>query len=246
MVRACTVMVHEAVVRVQTQFRYPGGEYVELFYQDGLNGIEFTDFGQTMSQLLSLGVDVDTSARRQTYVKDVCDQLKIARRGAELMVAIEGDDDAATFDAFIRIGQGCVKVADLYLTHRGRLLSAFADDLVEGLESLGLPVDQGVEVPGRGGRQVTLDYLVDGPNHPTAILALTATNAARAHHVASDAFTKWYDLSEHQPNFKFVTVLDSRRVDQFREADIDRLEVYSSVLEFPEQADELRDIVMTD
>ncbi len=243
-VRAHPITAGTDVIRVQSIFRYPGGEYVDMFLHSrpGVPA-ELSDDGFTMGQLLSMGVDPDATQKRKAFVADVCEELTVHRRGGEFFTPL-GSDPARTFaDATIRLGQACVRIADLSLTHRHRLVSAFGDDLEEGLESLQLPYERGVPLAGRGGRRVTVDYIVDGATRRNALLTMTAKQANTAHNVANDTFTKWFDLEHYQADYQFVTVLDSAKAGLFRPEDIERLELFSEVVAFPEEGDRLRELV---
>jgi len=250
LIRACDILRPRAiaagadVLRVQSAFRYPGGEYVDLFFYSRPDGqAELSDDGFTMGQLLSMGVDPDATQKRKAFVGDVCEDLNVQRRGGEFCVPL-GQDPAATLaDSAMRLGQACVRIADLSLTHRTRLVSAFGDDLEEGLESLEQPFQRGVKLPGRAGRTVTVDYVVAGATRNSALLSMSAKNAGRAHDVANDTFTKWFDLQQHQTDYQFVTVLDSQRIELFREDDLTRLELFSTVVPYPDEADRLRDLI---
>lgn len=250
LIRACDVVRPRQlaggsdVLRVQSAFRYPGGEYVDLFFH-ARNGAEaeLSDDGFTMGQLLSMGIDPDTTQKRKDFVADVCEELQVHRRGGEFFIRLGPNPDQTLADATIRLAQACVRIADLSLTHRTRLVSAFGDELEEGLESLELPFRRGVSLPGRAGRSVTVDYVVEGVTRRSAILSMSAKNAGRAHDVANDTFTKWFDLQQYQMDYQFVSVLDSQRVGLFREEDLNRLELFSSVIPYPDEADRLRDLV---
>jgi hypothetical protein len=250
LIRACDIVRPRAVaaggsvLRVQSAFRYPGGEYVDLFFHERPGAEpELSDDGFTMGQLLSMGVDPDATQKRKAFISDVCEEMRVQRRGG-MFVAPLGPDPAATLaDAAIRLGQACVRIADLSLTHRTRLVSAFGDELEEGLESLDRPFTRGVQLAGRAGRTVTVDYVVEGATRRSALLSMSARNAGRAHDVANDTFTKWFDLQEHQNDLQFVTVLDSQRIGLFREEDLTRLELFSTVVPYPDEADRLRDMV---
>lgn len=251
LIRTCEVVRSRAlagggdILRIQSAFRYPGGEYVDLFLHATVNAeAELSDDGFTMGQLLSMNVDPDATQRRKDFIQSVCDDLKVRRRGGEFLALLGRNPETALADAAIRLGQACVRIADLSLTHRTRLVSPFSDELEEGLESIGRPFRRGVPLAGRAGRVVEIDYVVIGQSRRSAILTMTARNPARAHDVAIETFTKWFDLQEHQTDFQFISVLDEKSANSFREPDLERLELYSNVVSYPGEADLLRDIVI--
>jgi hypothetical protein len=137
-----------------------------------------------------------------------------------------------------------VRIADLSLTHRIHpLRSSFGDDLQDGLESLNVPFEPGAVLTGRGGRRIALDFLVHGARQ-SAILSMTARNTSRAHDVATDTFTKWFDLEQHQTDLQRITVVDSNRIQQFKPDDLSRIEMYASVIPYPEEGDRLRELLV--
>lgn len=250
LVRACDVVhprgLHRGQewFRVQTRFRYPGGEYVDLYVVPGQGGsFELSDSAGTMEQLLGMGLDPDTSQKRRQFIQDVCEDLGVVRRGGEFVVSLGGDMAASLPVAALHLGQACVRIADLSLTQRGYAASSFTDELEEGIEALGLRAEPNKALPGRGGRMVPVSYIVEGSKSSSALITVTAKHAGTAHAVANEAFTRWYDLDRHQTDLQFLTVVDSERADLFRPADLERLEEVSEVVQYPDEKERFRELL---
>src|SRR4051812_6672694 len=88
-ITACGVVRN--TIRLQTTFEYPGNEFVDIFVlpqADAQDPLILTDGGMTISQLLGFGLDIDGTKRRREFVKGICDQLDIRRRGGEFTVTV--------------------------------------------------------------------------------------------------------------------------------------------------------------
>lgn len=245
-IRACDVAPDRSL-RIQTTFEYPGNENVDVFVRHSPDGgpIELTDAGMTVGQLLGFGVDIDGTERRRQFVRNVCDQLGILRdRGQFVAIVPEPIQDNFGPTA-VRLAQACVRIADLIITHQSRLNSTFLDEIEEGLDSLGFPVTPGALLRGNHDRDVRVDYVVNTPRLPTAIIGVSAKAQATAQNRVNATFRKWYELSSRATDFQFVTLLDSR-FDVWREADRTLLEDVSEVFEYPAEADAFRELVAAD
>jgi hypothetical protein len=79
-----------------------------------------------------------------------------------------------------------------------------------------------VQLQGRHGNVVIVDFLVEGRRRRSAVLTLAAQSTTTAHSVANEVFRKHYDLDTPQRGEQRVTVYDDR-LDVYRPDDLDRL-----------------------
>jgi len=113
-----------------------------------------------------------------------------------------------------------------------------SEEFEEFLSNAHLLYENTVPLMGRHGNPVDVDYKVVGKKVSSLVLTLFTENATSAHGLATDAFTKWYDLDLHyKKTNQFVSVYTSTN-DAFKDADIRRLEGISTVLAYP--ADETK------
>ncbi len=123
---------------------------------------------------------------------------------------------------YVRLGQACVRVADLSFTRRSSLQFSAADEVEEILADAELPFVSNASLQGRHGNIVVVDFLVEGRRRKSAVLTLAAQSATTAHTTANEVFRKHYDLDTPQRGEQRVTIFDDR-LDVYRPEDIDRL-----------------------
>ena len=96
-----------------------------------------------------------------------------------------------------------------------------------------LPFEQDVEVFGRRGRPVRVDYRVHAGRRGSLVLVLGSANPTSAHAIANEIFTRWYDLSSPQVPEQKITLFDDSA--SIREPDLDRLRELSAVIAISEE-----------
>ena len=217
-------------VRIETAFLYPDGASVELFVAEepGLFPIQrLTDLGQTMAWLLDVQVKPWLSRKRQGFLEDALRLYGVEQRGGELARPLP--ELEAIVPGIVSLGQACVRAADLMFTRRSAMVTAFAEQGEEVLNDVEVAYASNVELEGRFGRAVRVDFLALGPRAESAILTLSSGNASQAHVAANEIFRRWYDLDVPTRLEQRVTILDDRN-DVYREDDVQRLRDLSDVV----------------
>ncbi len=217
-------------VRMETEFLYPDGSSVDVFIvQESplLPAAKLSDLGQTTSWLLDIQVRPWLSKKRQRFLEDALRIYDVKQSGGALERALPSMDEL--IQGVVKLGQACVRVADLTYTRRSSLQTSVAEDLEEFLVDAELPFDTNAELDGRHGTKVRVDFLVRGPSVESALLALASGNASQAHIAANEVFRRWWDLDVPGRTKQLVTVFDDR-FDVYREEDLQRLRDVSDVV----------------
>lgn len=217
-------------IRLETEFLYPDGSSIDVFVVDDAplpQKLKLTDLGQTMSWLLDVQVKPWLSKKRQRFVEDALRIYKVEQVGGALERPLASVDEV--MDGVVKLGQACVRIADLTYTRRSALQSGISEDLEEFLADAELWFEANRELEGRHGVKVRVDFLVQGATLSSALLALSSGNASQAHVVANEIFRKWYDLDVPERSEHRVTVFDDR-FDVYRDDDMRRLRDLSDVV----------------
>jgi len=229
-------------VRLETAFLYPDGSSVDVFLRDDkplFGSLKLTDLGQTTSWLLDVQVKPWLSKKRQRFVEDALRLHGVHQIGGALELPIASLD--ALIDGVVRLGQACVRVADLTYTRRSAMQTGFSEELEEFLSDADLPFDANAELVGRRGVPVKVDFLVRGTTRPSVVLALASGQSSQAHVAANEVFRRWYDLNVPERHEHRVTVFDDR-VDVYREEDLERIRDLSTLVALSDR-DSLRDLL---
>src|SRR4051812_2777212 len=132
MVRSKDV-VPKGHLRFETKFLYPDRSSVDLFVvnpaQQKLLPVSpvLSDLGQTTAWLADVQVRPWQSKKRQRFLDDAIYVLGVKQNGGALETEFAPDHQGLE-DAIIRLGQACVRVADLSFTRRSSLVVTATDE----------------------------------------------------------------------------------------------------------------------
>lgn len=226
--------VPQGHVRLETKFQYPDGGSIDLFIVEHSPQLfqpepNLSDFGQTMTWLADLHVRPWQSKKRQQFVDDALRVLSIKQSGGALECGFAPNRQSLE-DAIIRLGQACVRVADLMFTRRSNVSVGVTEEVEEILADASLEYEADAELPGRKGSVIPIDFLVSGRRRKTALLTLGSQYPHSAHTSANEVFRKLYDLRDLNRPEQRVTVYDDRYEDVYRAEDLDRIRNVSDLL----------------
>ncbi len=213
-------------LRLETKFLYPDRSSVDLFVVNPTQQVllagaaVLSDLGQTTSWLADVQVRPWQSKKRQRFLEDAIYVLDVRQSGGALETTFEESHESLE-DAVIRLGQACVRVADLSFTRRSSLQVTATDEVEELISDADLAYQANAPMQGRHGL-VVVDFLVEGRRRQSAVLTLAAPSTTGAHTAANEVFRKHWDLDTPQRGEQRVTVYDDR-IDVYRTEDLDRL-----------------------
>jgi hypothetical protein len=232
-------------LRIATAFRYPDGSTIDLFIvnpADLLSGMApfiLTDFGNTFLWLDQLDIHPLRSARRRRLTEDVLETYGVAHDKGALCCTVTAED---LLPGIIRLGQACIRIADLAFTQRIAAQGNFTEEVETLIDDTGLDYEPSAKVPGRNGVVVPVDFLVHALRRDTAVFTLSAesTSTQVAKTRANEVFARCYDLRDWQG--QRVAALDDRRP-LYREDDIGRIRDVATVIPISE-AGTFRDVLL--
>ncbi|WP_434623754.1 DUF1828 domain-containing protein [Azospirillum sp. B2RO_4] len=232
-------------VRISTAFRYPDGSSVDVFVanrQDMLSKempMTLTDFGNTFLWLDQVDIRPLRSARRRRLTFDILETYGIEHSKGVLSCNVTPQELAM---GVIRLGQACIRVADLIFTHRVAVQGSFQEEVESIIEDISLDYEQNAKITGRGNTLVPVDFLVRSSGVETAIFTLPAesSHASVAKARAENVFARCYDLRDWQG--QRVAALDDRRL-LYRDEDIGRIREVATIVPIS-QPEAMRDLLL--
>ena len=226
--------------RIETAFHYPDGSSVDLFIACGhdlLNGVEpveLTDFGNTISWLGLLGINPLKNQKRRKLMSDVLSVYDINEEGGALKCRITAEQLS---EGIIRLGQACIRVADLSFTARFLPRPKFAEEVEDVLDSAGFRYEPDATVSsssGNSSKPIKVDFRVFGARAETALMLLPEpSNSYTATRKAEHVFAVFYDLqlwAGHR-----VAALDDRTA-AYQDHDLRRIDELALVIPFSDSA----------
>ncbi|HBI44659.1 MAG TPA: hypothetical protein DDY78_17680 [Planctomycetales bacterium] len=243
----------DGTIRMATNLRYPNGSFVDIFVHaqgdlgnagPGLfKGHVLSDMGQTALYLLQLGMEVWATEKRKLAVEDVCKILGVESKRSQLQVKLISDEEGQVADAFLRLAQACIRIADLSYMQRFAAPGMFKEEVAEFLTEAHFRFEPDIVLAGKYDTDVPVDFRVK--SRKTSLLRLISGKTTSATHVtANEVFRCWHDLSGFQKANRFITLVDARdRMGLVRGDDAARLAEMSEIVFFPTQERQLASLL---
>lgn len=228
--------VRNGYLRIETCIKYPDGDSIDVFLseqKDAQFPLLLSDLGQTTAWLLTLDLKPFNSQKRKAIVDDILRMYGVRIANNALELPIRRLEDLAS--SIVLLAQACLRVSDLMFTRRSTTQTSFSERVEEFFSEAALDYESAVDVIGKGGEPVRVDYLVRGAHNASYVQTLTATSSHYAKQTAADVFTRWYKIRGRAENLghQRVTLLDDvQGQDVFKKDDLDLLSEVSSVFPF--------------
>ncbi len=165
-------------------------------------------------------------------LEDAIRVLGVRQEGGALELDLP--DGGEIIDGVVRLGQACIRVADLAYTRRTSLQASVIEEVEEILADAELDYEEGPELEGKYGAKVRVDFLVHGRRTSSALLTLSAANSSAAHTLSNEIFRRWYDLDAPSRTEQRVTLFDDRH-DTYKAEDLKRLADVSQVVQLSDR-----------
>ncbi|MGB4057418.1 MAG: DUF1828 domain-containing protein [Alphaproteobacteria bacterium] len=227
-------------IRIATGFLYPDGSSIDVFLPQLGNGVlpnlhkpHLTDFGNTSSWLQNFEMKPNRTISQKTWFNRILELYRCRLNGAALECELENLDDISS--GIVRLGQACLRTADLVYSKRFRAQSTFNQEVEETIASINNDYQTDAEIPLQTGNIIKVDFRIKGKQRETAVLTWPTGNSQSAHYRANEIYVRWDDIINRSDWTKMggqcVTVLDDRS-DIYDAKDLERLARKSIVLPF--------------
>jgi len=166
------------------------------------------------------------------YFNRIMELYSCSFQGAAIQHDLESLD--ALPDGIVKIGQACLRTADLVYAKRFRSQSSFNQNVEDILADTTLEYEPGAEIALNEGKVVKVDFKVKGIRVETAVQTLSSGNTQYAHQRAVEINARWDDireLSSWADQGRCLTILDDTS-DHYDDQDLDRLRRKSILLPF--------------
>ncbi len=233
--------VNSRFLRIKTPFLYPDGSFIDVFLDtscDLFGDCELSDLGQTATFLLNSQVDFWRTSKRKQMLEAICEVLDVREDAGVLKLTIPSGEISNVSEHVLRLGQACVRCADLVLTRRLRSVGVFREDVEEFLDASSIPYESDIALDGPFGKPVRIDFSVRRKRSPLLVQTLSANSDSAFHQASLEIFRKWSDLKEYrQRGDDFLTLIDSG-AQATRDEDIKRIRQEADVIFFPQEQDQ--------
>ena len=244
LVQACDIVGND-MLRIATPFKYPNGSQIDLFLRRAaplFPSYILSDYGQTADYLADMQIKLWATKKRRLLLEDICSSLEVEQNAGQLEILLEENALTELSDAIVRLAQACIRVTDLAFTQRLQLAGTFQEEVEEYIASTNLPYEPEITLIGVYGKEVKVDFRVQGKKVTSLVQTLSTVSPANAHVASIEVFRRWYDLAPHRALNQFITLYDTTtRI--FRDDDINRLSDLSLLLGFPDEAERFKEAI---
>ena len=216
-------------VRIRTPYLYPDGDVIDLFHSNGLHGETVSDLGETLGWLRSQTPTQRRTKRQRRLIEDICVTHNVELFKGSLLARVRRPDDLAA--TVTRLGQACLRVADLSLLLRTQGFASVVDEVEEFLSEQPIQYQRGEKLVGRSQRIWTVDFHARAPRRSALINVLSTGTRGATHDIANRTLAAWYDLSHRRAGpegLRFISLFDDT-VDVWSAEDIDLVRSLSDV-----------------
>ncbi len=210
---------HNAHQRVRTPFLYPDGDHIDLFVKMGSDDVLVTDLAETTRWLRARSVAQKRSLKQNQLIHDVVRTHSVEFSRGMLQARCASERNLA--DVLVRVAQAALSVSDLWFTFRTRSVTSITDEVADFLIDRGVSFTRSPKLPGRSGRQWTLDFRVPEEKPRCLVNLLSTGNRAAARQMTEHVLASWWDLSHLASGteaLRFISLFDDS-VDIWKEED---------------------------
>ncbi|WP_254509378.1 DUF1828 domain-containing protein [Anatilimnocola floriformis] len=216
--------------KIHTPYLLPDGDVIDLFLRDDGNFHTLTDLGET-TRWLRMQTNVSKRTSRQTsLIFDIVSTLGIEFFKGALNIRVDNVNDIA--EALTRLGQGCVRVSDVWFTMRSRAGETVTEEVAQFLTENKVEFQQGEKRPGRSGRVWTIDFHTKSPNKNSLVQVLTSGTKDASNRMTEHVVSLFHDLSHLRASTgngtRFISLFDDT-ADVWKEEDFKFVESISDV-----------------
>lgn len=230
------------LLRVRTPFWYPDGGVVDLFVKVNQDVATITDLGEALGWLRMQTLAARRSPKQQKLVTDVCTTMGVELFKGQLLTRVSDWDEFPR--AIYRVGQAVVRVADLWFTTRTRSVESMSDEVADLLQERSIAFERAVKLPGRSGRDWTIDFQTRTPKQSALVSVLTSGSRTAARRVSEHVVAAWHDLNLMKTGrepIRFVSLFDDT-TDVWTDEDFRLVESVSDICRWS-RPDEFRDLL---
>jgi len=196
-------------VRIRTPYLYPDGTVIDIFCSDGMHGETLSDLGETLGWLRTQGAPSRRSGRQRRLLDDICVPHNVELFKGSLLTRVRQPEALA--DAVTRLGQVCLRVADLSLLLRTQGFASVVDEVEEFLGEQRISLVRGEKLIGRSARVWTVDFHTRSAARSALVTVLSTGTRGGTHGLANRAVAQWVDLnhlSVGPEGYRLVSLFD--------------------------------------
>ncbi len=236
-----TCTPHDSRIRIRTPFLYPDGDIIDLYLTEKAGQQTLADLGETVRWLRMQTLAPRRSPKQRQMIEDVCLNHGVELFRGMLVLRLRPGDRLG--DCVIRLGQACLRVADIWFTLRTRAVESVTEEVADFLRERQIPFESAKKLPGRSGREWTVDFHARTPEASSLVCLLSTGSRAAGRRIAEHVLATWHDLSAFavgtQP-LRFVSLFDDT-MDVWQTEDFNLVDSVSDVARWsrPDEVEQL-------
>ena len=220
--------------RIRTPYLYPDGDNIDLFCKVEGDVVTVSDLAETTGWLRMQSTALRRSPKQRRLIADACVTHGVEFYRGMLQARCRPGEELA--QVVTRVGQAALRVSDLWFTFRTQAAESIAvesikDEVADFLIKREFGFERAERLPGRSGRNRTVDFHVRTKLRSSLVHVLSTGNRAAAHRVSEHVLAVWHDLSHLATGpeaLTFVSLFDDT-ADVWTDEDLRLVESLSTV-----------------
>lgn len=192
---------YDDFIEITTPYVDMNHDFISLFLSKQGDHYRLTDDGYIMDELSTLGIDIEKSEKRNHFFRRTLNIFGVSYNSStfELYVTFHSIKEYPEMQQ--RLIQCLIRVSDMLLTSRNRVISFFIEEVSEFFLDREVPFNDSVSYIGKTGRSQTFDFALPKSKKCAPKLIKAVNNPT------SDAY--------REPLFAFMDVQESKKDHQF-------------------------------
>lgn len=201
---------NDGFVEIVTPFVDMHHDYVSLFCSKESNGYKLSDDGYLINELNDLGVDVTKSSKRNQFFTMTLNIFGISFDSSTSELYVKFHTLSEYPERQQRLIQCVMRVSDMLLTSRNRVISFFTEDIANYFLENDVFFNESASFIGRSGRGQTFDFALPRTKRVKPKLIKAINNPTSESY--KDPLLSFIDVQETKSDHGFLVVANDTNI----------------------------------
>lgn len=191
-------------IEISTPFVDMHHDYISLFFVKEKESYKLTDDGYIVNELETFGVDVESSQKRKEFFNMTLNVFGINFDAGKNELYLEFHDLSEYPDAQQRLTQCIMRVQDMMLTSRNRVISFFTEDIENFFLEEDVFFNESPGYVGKSGRTQTFEFALPKSKKAKPKLIKAVNNPTSE--AFKDPLWSFIDIQEVKEDHEFIVL----------------------------------------
>ena len=166
----------ESWTEITTPFLDHHNDYIQIYMKNDTNGFLLSDGGETLSDLLHSGLDINKSPKRKNILDITLNGFGVKYQDGNLEIFADRHNFALRQHNLI---QAILSVNDMFFLAASNVTSLFFEEVAEWLDEQDVSYSTSIHFTGKSGFDHGFDFLIPKPKNQPEIIIRAINNPIR-------------------------------------------------------------------